>query len=283
MTSKILLQLLFFLPFTAFAFQYQLSLCAIFHNEARFLKEWIEFHRLQGVEHFYLYNHQSSDNFLEVLDPYIANETVELIEWNYSRGPLLHFNTIQCNAYNDAIKRAKHKTKWLAVIDTDEFLFSPKQPNLALFLKDYEGCAALAVNWMMFGTSNITEIPSGCLMIEYLNQRAPKHYKDNIHIKCIVKPHKVRYYYNPHHPVLNPHEKQINADKVPFTGSFSPYVIHNKIRINHYWCRDEKFLAEEKQGRWNLGSLDALKENLNRENDTTIHQFLPDLKNRCAL
>ena len=36
--------------------KYKLSICAIFKNEANYLKEWIEYHRMVGVEHFYLYN-----------------------------------------------------------------------------------------------------------------------------------------------------------------------------------------------------------------------------------
>ena len=36
--------------------KHQLSICAIFKNEAKFLKEWIEYHRLVGVDHFYLYD-----------------------------------------------------------------------------------------------------------------------------------------------------------------------------------------------------------------------------------
>lgn len=44
--------------------KYYLALVSFFRNEARFLKEWIEFYRMIGVEHFYLYNHLSDDNFM---------------------------------------------------------------------------------------------------------------------------------------------------------------------------------------------------------------------------
>ncbi len=36
-----------------------MSLCAIFKDEADYLREWIEFHRIVGVEHFYLYNNSN--------------------------------------------------------------------------------------------------------------------------------------------------------------------------------------------------------------------------------
>jgi hypothetical protein len=31
-----------------------LSICAMYRNEAPYLREWVAFHRLMGVERFYL-------------------------------------------------------------------------------------------------------------------------------------------------------------------------------------------------------------------------------------
>jgi hypothetical protein len=47
----------------ALTIKHYLSICAIFKDEAPYLQEWIEFHRLLGVEKFYLYNNNSRDNF----------------------------------------------------------------------------------------------------------------------------------------------------------------------------------------------------------------------------
>ena len=41
----------------------------MFHDEASYLREWIEFHRLVGVERFFLYDHESVDDSREVLAP----------------------------------------------------------------------------------------------------------------------------------------------------------------------------------------------------------------------
>ena len=43
--------------------KYTVAVCAIFKNESVFLKEWLEYHLLIGVEHFYLYNNFSEDNY----------------------------------------------------------------------------------------------------------------------------------------------------------------------------------------------------------------------------
>src|SRR5687768_12283024 len=106
---------------SVFAFKYNLSICAIFQNEGPYLKEWIEYHKLLGVEHFYLYNNFSEDNFKEILEPYIKKGEVELTEWNFTSSNQVEWTKVQCDAYNHAIKKAKNKSKWLALIDLDEF------------------------------------------------------------------------------------------------------------------------------------------------------------------
>ena len=55
-----------------------LSTIAIFKNEEDILDEWIRHHLWQGVEHFYLINNGSTDNYLEILQPYIDSQKVTL-------------------------------------------------------------------------------------------------------------------------------------------------------------------------------------------------------------
>ncbi len=51
------------LPSTLPAFA---SLCCIIRDEARYLVEWIEYSRMIGVDHFFLYDHNSTDDTMEV-------------------------------------------------------------------------------------------------------------------------------------------------------------------------------------------------------------------------
>ena len=133
------------------AYEYQLSICAIFQNEARFLKEWIDFHKKQGIEHFWLYNNLSQDDYLSVLQTYVDNGTVDLIDWPYPNDDdSTKWHWIQCNAYNDAIIQMQNRVKWCAFIDTDEFLFSPKE-DLKEVLDDYDQYSGVVINWVMYG------------------------------------------------------------------------------------------------------------------------------------
>src|SRR3954471_10615607 len=96
--------------FTRRAMHY-LTACAIYLNEAPYLEEWIEFHRLVGVEKFFLYNHMSDDGHREVLRPYIEEGTVVVRDWPDEPG--------QVSAYHDCLDRHRHEARWIAFIDLD--------------------------------------------------------------------------------------------------------------------------------------------------------------------
>ncbi|MBR0060195.1 MAG: glycosyltransferase family 92 protein, partial [Selenomonadaceae bacterium] len=96
-------------------FLYDLAVVAIFKDEGKYLKEWLNYHLLAGVEHFYLYNNDSSDDYAEVLAPYVKANVVTLTDFP---GRLTMFP-----AYNDAIEKFRFDCRYMAFIDLDEFIF----------------------------------------------------------------------------------------------------------------------------------------------------------------
>lgn len=124
--------------------KYKVSVLAIFKNEAKYLKEWIEFHKIVGVEHFYLYNNNSEDNYLSVLKPYIDEGTVTLVQWPK--------NQAQMESYQDGITRFKSESEWIGIIDIDEFVIPNDMDNVYDFLKDFN-CPAVVIYWKYFGAS----------------------------------------------------------------------------------------------------------------------------------
>lgn len=264
-------------------YKYNLAICAIFRDEAPYLQEWIEFHRLLGVEHFYLYNNLSSDNYKIVLAPYIKKKIVEVEDWSYTYQDVGRWSPIQCSAYGTKIPEIKDKVKWLAILDIDEFLFPTQGNNLQDFLKDYEDFGGVCVNWQMYGTSNIAKIPAGKLLIETLLLKAPKDYCENALVKSIVRPERVRSCESPHYCFFLPPYFQVNEHKEPFDGPNSPYITVDKIRVNHYWSRDENFFNNVKIARrqsWQESTEGIInrKNNLSVEEDDAILRFVPQLR-----
>lgn len=130
--------------------RYNLSICAIFKNEAKYLKEWIEYHRDFGVDHFYLYNIESRDFFQNILRPYIKDGIVTLINWpeissdHEGNDAYKWALNTQIPAYENAVNfLARDETKWLVFIDIDEFLVS-SEGNIKDLLKKYHNFPAIS-------------------------------------------------------------------------------------------------------------------------------------------
>ena len=138
---------------------YKFSICAIFKNETTGLKEWIEYHSLIGVDHFYLYNNFSDDNYLEVLKPYIDNGIVTLVEW-----PVLA--PAQMAAYQHFYNTYRNETQWAAFIDLDEFICMKERDDIKDWSCKYDNYPSVVVYWKQFGSNNQIKHDHNKLIIE---------------------------------------------------------------------------------------------------------------------
>lgn len=216
-------------------YQHNLAATAIFQNEAPYLKEWIEYHELLGVTKFYLYNNLSTDNYLEVLQTYIQKGLVEIEDVTTPSNNVAEFDIIQVATYQHALQKAKAQSKWLAIIDIDEFVVPLHTQNLNDFLKPFEdqpNIGGVCIAWIFFGTSGVKKIPEDRLMIETLLLNGggiePFFPRKQGFFKSIVKTHDVTQVVSPHYCVFVPGRKNINLG-------------YDLAQINHYWSRDEDF------------------------------------------
>lgn len=162
--------------------QIYLAICAIFRDESRYLREWIELHKLVGIEHFFLYDNGSVDDPKRVLLPYLAEGSVTLRPW-----PIPFHQYAQRDAYADCIERARGEVRWLAMMDIDEFLFSPRSDRLPPVLRHYEAYPAVAAHWQIYGSSH-NEHASDAPVIERFTHRARTDWVRNRKVKSIVDP-----------------------------------------------------------------------------------------------
>jgi hypothetical protein len=220
-----------------------LAVTAIFRNEAPYLKEWIDFHLLMGVEKFYLFDNLSTDSPEKVLQPY--GSLVHLISWPMDHGDIFEWNEVQCLAYERAIYWMKGKTKWLAILDVDEFLFAV-DGSIVGALERFEQFGGVGVNWQVFGTANVAQIVDGKRLIEALDMKLPVMQGINHHVKSIVRPERVESCDNAHSMNYKGGFFQVNAAGVPFEGKLSPTVELAPLRINHYTVRDEHYFKTQK-------------------------------------
>lgn len=245
--------LIFLCSVGLYAHDFQVSVMTVFRNEARFLKEWIEYHKLIGIEHFYLYNNLSEDHFEEILAPYIKEGIVELFDWPIESTSRKSWNRIQGSAMLDAFKRMKGVSKWAASIDVDEFIFV-KNKTLLEFLSDFEDYGGVTINWLTFGTSHIKRLREDTLMIEQLVYRSEVSRSNCDYVKSIVQVDFVNTmkdpFYNYHVFPLLKDRINVNARKMPNTDGLRDETKPvDLICIHHYVTRDESFLRNVKLKR----------------------------------
>jgi hypothetical protein len=240
---------------------HELAVCAIFREEAPFLDEWISFHLGIGASHFYLYNNFSSDNFREVLAPWIARGVVTLTDWPVEVG--------QLSAYRDCLGRARRECKWLAFIDIDEFLFSPQLTDIRDILKRYADLSGLIVWQPFFGSNGHVSRPAQPVTEAYV-KRAPL---SQISAKTIVNPRLV--YKVGVHVCKYWHGDDLDTSRRPLVGGPAPVL--EVLRINHYWSRSLEDLEQkirrgdastpvQRDTDWHF----AFETSLNAETDETI-------------
>lgn len=126
--------------------KYHISLCIMFKDEAPYLREWIEYHHMIGVDHFYLYDNNSSDNYETVIRPYLEEGLVTLVRWPYEKG--------QVSGYEDCIRKFQSESDWIGFIDVDEFLV-PVEETLTAFLDRFANRPAVLVYWRFFGSGGM--------------------------------------------------------------------------------------------------------------------------------
>jgi Glycosyltransferase family 92 len=260
----------------------RLAICAIFKDEASYLAEWVTFHRLMGVDRFYLYDNDSSDDWREVLAPELGAGIVRATAW--PGGPIQ--GGVQRTAYSDCIRRHRRDTRWIAFIDIDEFLFSPLGRPLPDVLRDFDRVPAVVVNWRNFGTGGWEHRPNGLVTENYLT-RAPDDFGKSRLVKSIVYPRKTSTYVDSIHH-FHHFGQAVGEDRQPvrpWTSLREPSTT-DLLRINHYYSKSaeelQRKLAHKRiLGQWQLVS-EAHRYFDDTVRDETILQFLPALKEALA-
>lgn len=288
---KKLLSFLFCLFITSCcAYQYDLSICTIFRDEAPYLKEWIEYHRLLGVQHFYLCNHNSLDNYNEVLDHYIKEGIVELKEISDSpKADLADFTfNFQTKWYTECLVKAKDQSKWVAFLDSDEFLCLLDGNNLVDFLKNYEEFGGVSLNWFFFGTSNIQQLCPNKLMIEQLTCCSLHSNENFTLLKCIVQPRYVSQFRSPHFADFLPGYFAVNTNQEPLLNEpWKGVLLFDKLRINHYWTREEEYFWKVKiprqiQLHGQTETAMSFYVDFNKSENFDIQKFVPELRKKMG-
>ena len=220
---------------------YYLAVCAIAKNEGPYFKEWIEWHHNLGVEKFYIYDNDSTDNTKEILDPYVESGLVEYVFFPGQRQQLL--------AYDDCLERHRLDARWIAVIDLDEFIVPIADTTIPAFLSKFESCAAVEINWLVYGSGGAKEQTEGNVMNRFKSHSVPTHIL-NRHVKSIVNPRRV-FSFIGCHEVARMSGRTVDSHGGVVRKHFRDREPQQDvIRINHYAVKSyDEFLNKRARGR----------------------------------
>jgi hypothetical protein len=274
----------------------KISIISQFRDEAKYLKEWIEFHLLVGVDNFYLTNHLSVDNYLEVLQPYIDKGIVKITD-------LLKDANVGENSFKNEQVLLNHSmpiikkhinesdSDWFIYLNVDEFLYPTKENNLKdIIIKFDSNVGQIGVNWRLMGNSNY-RLKDGELIIEKLTKCKFKDSKDiefdpQRHTKSLIRKESFIHLPSVHYGIIK--ENYLHVDALGNPKNIEPHKFITKIQvldnlvINHYTFRDLEY-TETKIAMYKFWGRkfedEALYKNLyNDEDNFEILKFLPKLK-----
>ena len=265
--------------------QAYLSVCTPYRDDASYLQEWIEFHRLVGIDRFYLYNNGSSDDHRKILAPYVERGTVTVYDWPIPAIGDTGRPSGIIRAFDHCVERHRTDSRWIAFIDIDEFLFSPARATISELLTDYEGSPGIAVHRAEFGTSGHRTRPAG-LVIENYVHRVRQDPDSRAYFKSIIDPLQVTRCASVHH-FLYRDGFAVDENKIPVVTGIraeKTFVSFSRLRINHYRTKSEEELSRKLELWKDAGKLQMepptirLKLAALHERDETITTYVPPLQ-----
>jgi len=256
-------------------YPHYLAMCAIAKNEGRYLQEWIEYHTMQGVEKFYIYDNESADNTREVLQPYIDKG---LVEYTFFPGVKM-----QVKAYRNCVKKHKLEAKYIAFIDIDEFIVPVKHKTIPDYLHSLGKISGVQINWVVYGSGGAKTRTNGFVIDRFRDHSLPDD-PLNHHVKTIANPRRVLSFFSAHRPVII-FGRYVDADGNRIMESFwTRPPTSSQIRVNHYAIKSyEEFLEKRSRGRARftrirgLGFFDKYDKN-EIKNDTIMEKYVVELK-----
>jgi len=226
--------------------QYYCSICLIIRDESEYLKEWIDWHIGQGVEHFYIYDHDSKEpitEWIERMTPELA-EKITVIDWSGA-----HDNA-QPDAYNHCLAWYGNESRWIGFIDADEHVRVKTGQALPEFLKGYERYAGLFMVWTIYGACGQKEKSNLPLRQQFPTPTPIRTWSDKMG-KVFVQPRFMRAMY-----IHNGYPKKgcdvvgEYKDILPEAEFSKENATTNLICVDHYFTKSyEEWLEKLKRGR----------------------------------
>ena len=272
-----------------------IGISCIVKNEQDYIGEWLQFHIMQGVKDFIIYDNGCTDDTLEIARAYSTGATCTIVPWRTFTMADEHKFSIQSLACGHALCNFGPRLRWMAFIDIDEFLFSPSGAPLPEILASLSELPAISIPWTNFGPNGHKTKPNGLVIENYTEcAQHPLHpaQRSLLRYKSIVDPTEVNALSSHIFPLRDHGVVAFNerGEKIPHYAVTTPsFVATELLRLNHYFTRSlEEIDRRIAKGRVSRNG-QQIDNYLNRrlkayavktERDESILQFVPELRRR---
>lgn len=230
----------------------KICLCIIAKDENLYAREFVEYYKKIGYNKIFLYdnNEKYGEHFEEVINDYIKNKFVQLIDFRGIRS-----KHPQHYAYKDCYEKNNKFYNWLSFFDMDEYLeINKKYSSIQDFFKDkiFKSCENIKINWLIYINNNSLYYENISLQ-ERMKRTAKKNILPNIHIKSSVRGNLSMNYWkrmaNPHTSTLNYISCDSSGKKINPISPFNKPPDYTNALIRHYYYKSfEEFCLKIKRG-----------------------------------
>jgi|SRR5579872_4470906 len=247
---------------------YYFTIVAMFKNEAHIIKEWLTHYKYHGVDHIYLINDGSTDNYMSEIQSFLDEGYITLYHTTMPRA-----RHRQDKIYNLFAHKHLKETVWIATLDLDEFLYSPYVNDIKVVLKAAEETVPdnargqMRIEYLVFGSSGKTKQPKsvvqGFLLRAKAGEKIPL-----VECKKIAYASKTEW--------ISIHDHLVNGPEFTFFNTKNREPI---LWINHYMVQSKEFFTNVKMKRGDADEWPTTRD----EEYFKIHDINDEFDNRLAL
>ena len=203
-----------------------------------YVDEWIKYYQLAGVRHFYIYDNGSSDGTVAKAGSHRGNEISVIIHpWVVDAAAGQCEISPQEMAYAHAVLCYRHKHRWMAFLDIDEFLVPRKHLTIMEGLEHLNEFSNISLPWYQFGHCGHMSKPSEPCAFAYTRRHQTNRYHFD-YFKCILDPCRIAMVSIHEFLTLDMGERtanekgqvELSRDKNRATG----FISNEYLQLNHY-------------------------------------------------
>lgn len=241
-----------------------IAIVAIIKNVATYIEEWLEFHRVAGARHFFVYDNGCTDDTRGRIRQSRHADRVTITPWRMQGIDPTTQRRIsqQVGAYAHAVTTYGDSFERMAFIDIDEFLVPDPGMTLMEALTAHGDHSNISLPWHMFGHDGKDVAPAGWV-IRNFTSRAPVPYapkSDLLRFKCVVDPCRVNGVGVHSFETVDMGVQTANVAGAVTSNSKRKkpnFFVSNPLQLNHYYLLSKAELEDKlNRGPVNFGTSD---------------------------